>query len=64
MAMDEVRARKIAEELFGLILDGWSIGEYIGHGKSAVVVKGTQDEKSCALKFFDSELIEKFGKER
>ncbi len=64
MAMDEGLAHEIAERLFNLELDGWSIGEYVGHGKSAVVVKGSRDDETCALKFFDTGLIERFGKER
>jgi hypothetical protein len=36
--MDKVRARRIAAELQGTSVGGWTIGDYLGNGASAVVL--------------------------
>lgn len=60
--MDPVRAERMYRELHGQIVGGWTIQRYLGSGKSAVVFEGEKDGKQAALKVFDPELVERFGK--
>ncbi|MDR7867747.1 MAG: protein kinase [Sporomusaceae bacterium] len=60
--MDETRARRMSEELIGKSIGKWKIIEYINNGKSALVFKGMFRKKIGAVKIFDPELIERFGK--
>lgn len=61
--MDEIRARRMAEELLGKSIGKWEINEYCGSGKSALVLKGKWSGHHCAVKVFDPELVQRFGKE-
>lgn len=61
--MDSTSARKWAAELKGQVIGGWTAGEPINHGKSAVVLKASRGADSAALKVFDRELVERFGRE-
>ncbi|MFH1977479.1 MAG: protein kinase [Pseudomonadota bacterium] len=60
--MDTVRAKIIAKELNGNKVGDWTVTGYINNGKSAVVLKAHRDKEEAALKVFDPELIEKYGK--
>ena len=60
--MDPVRAGRISQELIGQRVGGWNIHREVGSGKSAVVFEGEKDGKQAALKIFDPELVERFGK--
>jgi len=60
--MDPVRAGRMAQDLVGQSIGGWIILRHIGSGKSAVVFEGKKNGKRAALKIFDPELIEKYGK--
>jgi serine/threonine protein kinase len=60
--MDPVRAERMSNELRGKRVGGWLIRRYIGSGKSAVVFEGEKDGQQAALKVFDPELVERFGK--
>ena len=60
--MDPVRAERISKELINQRIGRWLIRRYIGSGKSAVVFEGEKDGQQSALKVFDPELVEKFGK--
>lgn len=60
--MDPVLANQISEKLKGRHIGGWFIGQYLGSGKSAVVFEGEKDNQKAALKVFDPELVERFGK--
>jgi eukaryotic-like serine/threonine-protein kinase len=60
--MDPVRAERMSQELRGKRVGGWLIRRYINAGKSAVVFEGERDGQQCALKIFDPELVERFGK--
>jgi eukaryotic-like serine/threonine-protein kinase len=61
--MDKVRAKRIAAELKGLSVSGWTIGEYIDNGASAVVLTAERGGQTAALKLMDPELIERYGEE-
>lgn len=61
--MDEARAKRMAEELIGKSVGQWEIIEFLGNGKSALVFKGRRNGAESAVKVFDPELIERFGKD-
>lgn len=60
--MDPVRAERMSRELHGQLIGGWIIRRYLGAGKSAVVFEGEKDGNQAALKIFDPEHVERFGK--
>ena len=60
--MAPVRAKRMAEELINQRVGHWHILRYINAGKSAAVFEGEKDGQQCALKIFDPELVERFGK--
>lgn len=61
--MDEARAKRIAAELVGHCVSGWIVRGYINYGKSAVILRAERDSKEAAIKIFDPDLVERFGKE-
>ncbi|MHC2068121.1 protein kinase domain-containing protein [Bremerella sp. T1] len=61
--MDEARAKIMSGELIGSSVSGWNIISYLGSGKSALVFHARKDAQDAALKIFDPELVERFGKE-
>jgi serine/threonine protein kinase len=61
--VDERSARKLAGALAGQHISDWKVGSYLGCGKSALVCQASKDEQQTAIRIYDSELIEKFGKE-
>lgn len=63
MGMDPVRANKISEEIVGKFIGGWFIDRYINSGKSAIVLEGNKDGQQAAVKVFDPELVDRFGKQ-
>lgn len=62
--MDKVRAKRIASELQGRSVSGWTVGEYIDNGASAVVVSAERASQTAALKLIDPELVERYGAEQ
>jgi serine/threonine protein kinase len=60
--MESVRAERMARELIGQQVGGWLIQRLINAGKSAVVFAARKDSQQAALKIFDPELVERFGK--
>jgi serine/threonine protein kinase len=62
--MDKVRAKNIYTQLKDRAVGDWIIKSYINYGKSAVVLKAKKGNEIGALKIFDPELIERFGKEK
>jgi hypothetical protein len=62
-AMDDVIAARMAQELAGKQLGGWTIGAKIGRGKSAIVFRATMGKREAALKVFDRELVQRCGKD-
>lgn len=61
--MDSVRANAICDQLVGTQVGGWTIAEKTGFGKSAIVFRATRDTATVAIKVFDPELVERFGKD-
>jgi hypothetical protein len=59
--MDKARAMRIATELRGKMIAGWVIADLVDHGKSALVVTGSKEDRSCILKLFDPEIVERYG---
>jgi serine/threonine protein kinase len=52
----------MSQELIGRRVGGWLIHRFLGAGKSAVVFEAERDRTRGALKLFDPELVERFGK--
>lgn len=50
-------------ELQGRVVNGWLVNDYIDCGKSALVLRAERAGVSGAIKIFDRELIERFGRE-
>jgi len=61
--VDKVVAARMEKELTGRQLGGWMLGECIGHGKSALVFRASKGPVLGAVKVFDRELVERFGKD-
>lgn len=51
------------KKLIGEKIDGWRIDEYINHGKSAVVYRGLKHDQIAAIKVFDPETIDRYGRD-
>ena len=62
-SVDKVVAALMEKELTGRDLGGWQLAECIGYGKSALVFRALKGTQSGAVKVFDRELVEKFGKD-
>lgn len=62
--MDSVTSKRLIAELSGKVVGGWQIEETLGPpGKSAVVFKASRDGVDGALKVFDPDLVERFGRD-
>lgn len=61
--LDPARAEVMTKELTGQSIGGWTVGDKVGAGKSAVVFRATRGGDEAALKVFDRELIALFGKD-
>ena len=60
--MNSNRAYKLLNQLQRNYVGGWLIIDLIGYGKSAVVFKAARDNRERALKIFDPELVDRYGK--
>lgn len=60
--MTPPKAKRLAEKLKGKKVNKWIIGNYINNGKSAFVCKCKFKNKIYAIKIYDKELIELYGK--
>lgn len=61
--MDKVVATRMERELSGRVVGGWTLAECIGYGKSALVFRASRGIDVAAIKVFDRELVERFGKD-
>lgn len=61
--MDKHAAEKLKADLLGKPVGGWSVEEYINHGKSAAVFKAVKGSQMAALKVFDPELVDRYGRD-
>lgn len=59
--MDLARAKRLAGELVGKLVGDWTILEFAGNGKSAIVFRAQRGDTVGALKIFDPELVERLG---
>jgi serine/threonine protein kinase len=62
--VDDKKARSTLAKLKGKTVGSWLVEGYIGHGKSAVVFLAKRGSRRAALKVFDPEVIEKYGREQ
>jgi hypothetical protein len=53
----------MTEELTGRTVGDWKVVSQISFGKSAVVLRAVRDGQLAALKVFDPDLIERFGRD-
>lgn len=60
--MDAAQAKILADSLQKTVVGGWHIDEFLGAGKSAVVLKCTRKDEVGAIKVFHPELIQRYGK--
>jgi serine/threonine protein kinase len=60
--MDKITADKMTAKLCGTQVGGWLVKEYINHGKSAVVFLVSKGGQDAALKVFDPEMVERYGR--
>lgn len=60
--MNSSRADRLAVELKDRLVDRWTICDLINFGKSAAVFAATCDGQDVALKVFDVELVERYGR--
>lgn len=61
--MNERIAKAMALKLKGKSVGGWRVEDYINHGKSAAVFRAEKDGQIAALKIFDSEVVERYGRD-
>lgn len=62
--MEAARVRRFVSDWQGKVLNGWTVEDYINSGKSALVFKTSQVATTGAIKIFDPELVERFGKKQ
>ena len=60
--LNKSRANRLAVELKDRLVDKWTICDLIDCGKPAAVFAATCDGQDVALKIFDDELVERYGK--
>jgi tetratricopeptide (TPR) repeat protein len=60
--MDRVVANRMAKELLGKEVGGWEIISTQNSGKSAIVFKATRLGENAAIKIFDPEMVERYGR--
>ena len=60
--VDPTVAKRMTDDLTGKTVGGWSIGSYLGAGKSALVFECAQGDTIAALKVFDPDLVNRHGK--
>jgi serine/threonine protein kinase len=60
--MDSIIAKRIETGLLGREIAGWKITGRLDSGKSAVVFRASRDSEAAAIKIFDPEMVERYGK--
>lgn len=61
--MIKSKSKRLEKELVSQTVSGWTIQSYLNAGKSAAVFKAEKEKKLAAIKFFDPEIVDKFGAE-
>jgi eukaryotic-like serine/threonine-protein kinase len=60
--MDSAQAKLFAEQLLSEAhIDQWELTNFIGYGKSSVVMSAVSGEHKVAVKVFHPEIVERFG---
>ena len=60
--LNSQRAKDLEDTLSGSTVGSWLVRELLGHGKSAAVFRGESANSECALKVFDTEIVERYGR--
>jgi serine/threonine protein kinase len=63
LRLEGARVKRFVSEWSEKVLNGWKVGEYVNSGKSALVFRTSHGSTHGAIKIFDPELVERFGKE-
>src|SRR6188768_2857437 len=61
--MDKSSAERLTAALVGKVVGGWAVGEYINHGKSAVVFQTSRGAEKAAIKIFDPIIVNRYGRD-
>lgn len=61
--MNKQAAEKMSRDLLGKSVGGWVIKTFVNHGKSAVVFEAEKGGLRAALKIFDPEIVDRYGRE-
>jgi eukaryotic-like serine/threonine-protein kinase len=61
--MDKYLADILSRKLFGQAMGGWRVEKYLNHGKSAVVLLASRGSQTAALKVFDPEIVNRYGRD-
>lgn len=56
--MNEGIAKKRAKELYNKQIEGWTVGKYVGSGKTAFICEALSKGDRYAIKIFESELLD------
>ncbi len=56
--MNEGVAKKRASELFGKQISKWTVGNYLGSGKTAFVCEANLDDKKYSIKIFETDPLD------
>ena len=60
--MNQERAHRLAKSLKNKKVGPWTVSDLLGFGKSAAVFGAQFEGREAALKVFDSEIVERYGK--
>lgn len=58
--MDEIKAKAFIKKHCGEKINSYTLGDYIGNGKSAVVAKGRCGDDIVVIKIFDNDVVKKY----
>lgn len=61
--MDDRTAEEMSAALVGKTIGGWLVQKYINHGKSAVIFLARRGDQDAALKIFDREIVQRYGRD-
>lgn len=60
--MKKAKALRLHKAVVGKSLNGWLVGEFLGNGMSAIVAEAQKEGVSGAIKVFDPEIAQLYGK--
>ena len=62
--MDSTKAKRITKELASKKVGSWTVLEYINNGKAGLVARANRQGVNVALKIFDPDLVERYGRDK